>query len=322
MLDFLQSASNAVASGASVPVDALAWALRKGVGFFGGDAPTGKTKDFLRQLEKPVMGSDWMQEKGFTRPIEHGTPSDILGETAGNLLQPLAPLATTGKAMLLLPAMLRKSTDAAAREFNERIIPSHSTFQKDFKTATGELPDHLRSPSFLVTDRKGFSPFGNDMVSEFGGPLRDLSFIGRPNKLDPSTRVGAIFEGDAGTMGQIPKRITLRQGEQMRDQQIAEWTKIAGDPISFGQDKWPSAKAYLRDRKAQLSEFPGAELKLQGNIPLNVENFAGALMDAKNPNEVLLKQLRNRNLPAQLVNFEKPDEMWDVANWLQHKSMK
>jgi predicted GNAT family acetyltransferase len=50
-----------------MPVDALAWALRK-VGLPVGD--------------KPVMGSDWMREKGLTAPVQEGA-SKVVGDTIG-----------------------------------------------------------------------------------------------------------------------------------------------------------------------------------------------------------------------------------------------
>lgn len=62
-----QSASNMVAENASVPVDVLAWALRKA------GVPIG---------DKPVMGSDWMREKGLTAPVQEGM-SKAIGDTIG-----------------------------------------------------------------------------------------------------------------------------------------------------------------------------------------------------------------------------------------------
>jgi hypothetical protein len=50
-----------------VPVDVLAWALRKA------GVPIG---------DKPVMGSDWMREKGLTAPVEEGM-SKAIGDTIG-----------------------------------------------------------------------------------------------------------------------------------------------------------------------------------------------------------------------------------------------
>ena len=63
-----QSASNMVAENISVPMDAIAWALRKaGV-----------------PVEKPMFGSDWMKEKGVTPQVEQGA-SKVIGDTIGML---------------------------------------------------------------------------------------------------------------------------------------------------------------------------------------------------------------------------------------------
>jgi hypothetical protein len=69
--NFAQSASNTVAENVSVPVDAIAWALRK----------TGIP------VNKPVLGSDWMREKGLTKDVEQGG-AQLAGETVG-MLSPL-----------------------------------------------------------------------------------------------------------------------------------------------------------------------------------------------------------------------------------------
>lgn len=70
--DFFQSMSNSVASNVSAPVDGLAWLLKKA------GVPVGT----------PVGGSDWMAEKGLTRPVKQGA-YQVAGETAG-LLSPMA----------------------------------------------------------------------------------------------------------------------------------------------------------------------------------------------------------------------------------------
>ena len=63
-----QSASNMVAENISVPMDAIAWALRKaGV-----------------PVEKPMFGSDWMKEMGVTPQVEQGAPK-VIGDTIGML---------------------------------------------------------------------------------------------------------------------------------------------------------------------------------------------------------------------------------------------
>jgi predicted GNAT family acetyltransferase len=78
-----QSASNMVAENASVPVDAIAWALRKA------GVPVG---------DKPVMGSDWMRDKGLTRPVEEGV-TKMIGDTIG-LVGPLG-LSKSGAAAMI-----------------------------------------------------------------------------------------------------------------------------------------------------------------------------------------------------------------------------
>lgn len=64
--DTAQSASNAIASNVSAPVDLLAAGLR-GIGL---------------PVNNPVGGSQWMAEKGLTRDVEMGVPR-IVGETLG-----------------------------------------------------------------------------------------------------------------------------------------------------------------------------------------------------------------------------------------------
>jgi len=75
--DTAQSASNSAASGLSAPVDLIAWALRKA----GADVPT------------PIGGSDWMEQKGLTKPVEQGVPQ-VIGETIGGLAPVFAAAKT------------------------------------------------------------------------------------------------------------------------------------------------------------------------------------------------------------------------------------
>jgi hypothetical protein len=72
LLDVGQSASNTIAQNVSAPVDGIAWLLRKA----GLPIPS-----------NPVGGSDWMAQKGLTRPVENGAPA-LVGEALG-LLTPL-----------------------------------------------------------------------------------------------------------------------------------------------------------------------------------------------------------------------------------------
>ena len=92
--DFLQSMSNSAASNVSAPVDGINWLLRK-AGMPVSDAP--------------FMGSDWMAQKGLTRPVQQGAAS-ILGETAGML----APMAVAAKAPQIARGLLQAEANAMA----------------------------------------------------------------------------------------------------------------------------------------------------------------------------------------------------------------
>ena len=70
--DTAQSASNTVADTAAVPVDAIAYALRKA----GLD------------IQDPVLGSQWMEEQGLTAPVQQGLPK-MAGEFLGNAIPAL-----------------------------------------------------------------------------------------------------------------------------------------------------------------------------------------------------------------------------------------
>lgn len=77
-----QSASNMVAENLSVPVDAIAWALRKaGV-----------------PVDKPMFGSDWMKEKGVTPTVPEGA-AKVIGDTIG-MISPMGLSKQGAKAMI------------------------------------------------------------------------------------------------------------------------------------------------------------------------------------------------------------------------------
>lgn len=92
--DFLQSMSNSAASNVSAPVDGINWLLRKGG---------------LPVSDAPFMGSDWMEQKGFTKPVQQGAAS-VLGETAGMV----APFALAAKAPQIAKGLLQMGENAMA----------------------------------------------------------------------------------------------------------------------------------------------------------------------------------------------------------------
>lgn len=100
-----QAASNSIAGNIGVPVDALAWLLRKG----GLPVPS-----------NPVGGTDWMAQKGLTREVPEGAPK-MAGETLGALApfafaKPAVNAAAAGmnqlEANLAAPATMNKQAGA------------------------------------------------------------------------------------------------------------------------------------------------------------------------------------------------------------------
>lgn len=73
---FAQGASNSAAETAGLPVDAIAWALRK----LGVPIP-----------EAPMGGTDWMKQKGLMREPENKT-AGLLGDMTGTMAQIVVPM--------------------------------------------------------------------------------------------------------------------------------------------------------------------------------------------------------------------------------------
>jgi GNAT superfamily N-acetyltransferase len=92
--DTAQSASNSAASNLSAPVDAIAWALRKAG---------------LPIPENAVGGSDWMEKKGLTAPVQEGIP-----KMAGEVLGGLAPVVAVAKAPQIAAGANRMIDNAMA----------------------------------------------------------------------------------------------------------------------------------------------------------------------------------------------------------------
>jgi hypothetical protein len=84
--DFAQGASNSAATNVAIPVDAIAWLLRKS----GVNIPP-----------NPVMGSDWMAEKGLTRE-----PKNKLAGLVGDMAGMVAPFAAAAKAPQIAKGLL------------------------------------------------------------------------------------------------------------------------------------------------------------------------------------------------------------------------
>ena len=94
LLDFLQSASNSVASNVTAPVDGIAWLLRK-AGIPVPDAPVG--------------GSDWAKNAGLLRDVEQ-SPASLAGES----LVLIAPMLLAAKAPQVARGLLQGADNLMA----------------------------------------------------------------------------------------------------------------------------------------------------------------------------------------------------------------
>lgn len=134
LLDFLQAASNGVASNVSGPVDLIGAGLNK-IGLNVGAAPVG--------------GSEWMKRQGLMRDVQQG-PARVLGETAG-LLGPalatqFAPQIARGllqvEANAMKPRKLNNEAGVVVASLSKRGDPREAgAFVKDAIAANnGQMP--------------------------------------------------------------------------------------------------------------------------------------------------------------------------------------
>ena len=162
LLDFAQSASNAIAGNVSAPVDGIAWLMRK----LGLPIP----KD-------PVGGSNWLEDRGLTRQVPQSAAS-LAGETVGLL----APTAIMANAPKIAQGLLKMADNAAIpRALNPQagVIGWHGSphvFDK-FKSeaiGTGEGAQAYGHGLYLAE-----SPaVANEYAAKLGKP--ELVFGGKP----------------------------------------------------------------------------------------------------------------------------------------------
>lgn len=92
LLDLLQGASNSAASNISAPIDGLAWLLRKaGI-----------------NTDTPVMGSDWMAQRGLTAQPQNQNIG-LLGEALGGV----SPMLAAAKAPQMARGLLQMADNLA-----------------------------------------------------------------------------------------------------------------------------------------------------------------------------------------------------------------
>ena len=142
-----QSASNMVAENISVPMDAIAWALRKaGV-----------------PVEKPMFGSDWMKEMGVTPQVEQGA-SKVIGDTIG-MISPMG-FTKQGAQALIEGAGKLKNLPVG---MSIKDVGEYGISHRPMTVEQGAAPLHDLSAAF---DDTIYSPAGLQNYGT-GSPLMD-----------------------------------------------------------------------------------------------------------------------------------------------------
>jgi hypothetical protein len=160
-----QSASNMVAENVSVPVDAIAWALRKaGV-----------------PVEKPMLGSDWMKEKGITPPVKEGV-SKMVGDTIG-LVSPMGLSKAGAQAMIEagsklkgLPVGMSIKDVSGAPQYTQKFLENDMTGLADRvkRVAYAEESNRLPNLSKIVSPERMPLEAMNEMVTLYRGVPSDV----------------------------------------------------------------------------------------------------------------------------------------------------
>ena len=285
----------------------------------------------LRQRASPRNEHAAARIRGFTEGLTgEENPSGVLdnpqytddaraGFNAGNwtsIGSDVPGLGSASKAMLMLPAMLRSKS---AQILNSKLVPGHATFQEHFKTPGGKLPNELVTPSYNISDKASLVPFGNGMP-EFGDPQRNMLLVPKPGTHEPSRNLGHIWDSDVmSPSGDIGETLVQRQ----------ELLKLAHEnaKISLGPNGhpgWKTFEEHLNDPGSMVAPYHFGEMKLYKDQPITPENFSGVLLSNKEGprTKAIIQQLRERGLPHALADFEKPEEMFGIANWLQKQSIK
>ena len=145
LLNFAQSASNAVAGNLGGPVDLISAALR----FAGMPIP-----------EAPIGSTEWMRRKGLIRDVEQG-PARVLGETAGLL----GPAMTAKFAPQIAGGLLQAGDNLAA----PRTLPAEFGGIKVFRAGAEKgMTADKGGPTFYAASKEGAEPFLRN------GPIREV----------------------------------------------------------------------------------------------------------------------------------------------------
>lgn len=152
-----QSASNTIAEGVTMPVDALAWLLRKG----GAQVP-----------QNPLGGSDWAKQQGMMADVPQGAP-----KTAGEALGLLAPMAGTKQGVNALATALRQGGENLSNPamLNKQAGGMLIDDSEKLNRVSG-ISDNYRLPNLATAVPKNYLPkqYGNETVTIYRGISNDV----------------------------------------------------------------------------------------------------------------------------------------------------
>lgn len=226
LLDFLQSASNSAASNVSAPVDGLAWLLRKA----GVPVPS-----------NPLLGSDWMAEKGLTRPVAQSGAS-LVGETAGLL----APMLAVAKAPQIASGLLGMVDNLSTPStLNKQAGVIKATFKEspNFRDKVSILDD---GTALIEKRSAGFSSYSDysdrvfQAAMEKYAPKYDHFFRFTNNKNEVNlANQGALKPSMNHADNFAEAGVSVADGPHYGIQGYKYGYPVKGDVIGYGSDGEP-----------------------------------------------------------------------------------
>lgn len=304
--DLDQSISNAIAGGVSAPIDLIAWLLRK-AGVPG--------------QEKPVLGSDWMAEKGLTRPVEL-SPAQIAGETVGNLMDPLGAVGSAMKggaalkSMLLATAFNDPQTAKALELLRKGELPS-TVWQKTGRdvvpTSTSRLEyspaERADNARYVVKEVPDTRAYLNPDVLMFAGEKANLV-----KQLEPIGRAAALrrlFSKDIVKPGNYIMQDILKHPELYKERPGFAKMPVTVDPFdtySFGSYNGNAGSVNLSILPFGMSEKKGGQLSVLLHELTHAEQHLSKMPPGTSPSRFSLSDAQLEDLTEQYLTQGTPTD--------------
>ena len=296
--NFGQSASNAIADQVAIPVDALAWLLRKG----GVPVPP-----------NPVGGSDWMREKGLTAPTQEG-----ISKIGGELLGMVMPMGLNGQVAGQIAGAMNRG------------LPKNLPVGMSIRDVSGPQSEALalaQQRAALPVEKGGLGLPPNNTAADRAAAMGfDDGFMhGSPNpsitKFNPSPGISrgvdfgpatyATKSGDNASgysldwqqFANHPQKAVI---EEQRQEILNRFLKAKQNNDLESASKIRQELNYLRDGDQLYDDFINYRMPSEGSTvyPLSVRtsDLPSVLGEAKNFREVHPSAISNaRNAGAQGV---------------------